>query len=84
MGSIYKCPDAPRFLFRAFALLLLFLVYSKHCFNGKTKLELVKGLDFVGLLLASAARILFLLGVTGVVDNLRGSQAMSWRTGAYG
>jgi MFS family permease len=55
--------------FHVVALVFLFLVYhppsfeTKHKYDGKTKMQLVKELDFVGLFLFSMGCILFLLGV---------------------
>lgn len=55
--------------FHAFALVVLFCVYyppsfeTKHKYDGKTKIQLLRELDFVGLFLFSMGCILFLLGV---------------------
>lgn len=55
--------------FHACALVLLFCVYypptfeTKHKYDGKTKLQLLRELDYLGLFLFSAGCILFLLGV---------------------
>jgi MFS family permease len=56
-------------VFHACAFVFLFLVYypptfeTKHRTDGKTKMQLLRELDFVGLFLFSAGCILFLLGV---------------------
>ncbi|OBU00189.1 hypothetical protein VE01_01764 [Pseudogymnoascus verrucosus] len=55
--------------FHAAALVLLFFAYhpptfqTKHRIDGKTKLQLVKEMDFVGLFLFAGGCILFLLGI---------------------
>jgi MFS family permease len=55
--------------FHAAALVLLFFVYypptfeTKHRQDGKTRMQLLAELDYVGLFLFSAGCILFLLGV---------------------
>lgn len=37
--------------------------HTKHCADGKTRWQLVKELDFVGLFLFSLGCLLFLLGI---------------------
>jgi len=57
------------FSFHCFAFILLFLFYNppdfemKHRVDGKTKMQLLGQLDYVGLFLFLAGGVLFLMGV---------------------
>jgi MFS family permease len=68
--------------FHVAALILLFFAYhpptfeTKHQYDGKTKLQLVRELDFVGLGLFSTGCILFLLGINW------GGRQYPWKSAA--
>lgn len=65
-------------VFHARALVLLFYVdypptfETKHKYDGMTKLQLLRQLDYIGLLLFPAGCILFLWGSIGEIDNMHG------------
>ena len=68
------------FSFEGFGLILVVLFYTppnfntKHREGGKSRMQLLKEMDFVGVVLFAAGSICFLLGVNWVTFNFAISQ----------